>query len=231
MPHGPIRILAFGDSNTFGSAPVVAPPSRRYMGDGRWPRAMAAALGDGYEIIEEGLGGRTTDQDDFSDPFVTGANRNGLLYLPAALASHQPLDLAIIMLGTNDVKTEFGRSPERITLGMRRLVEVTLSFKSSSCDYPAPHVLVVAPPRIGNQVFQGRFSETIKDGPAKTAALPVLYAALAQDAGAHFFDANHAMATDGIDGVHFSEDSHRALGRALAEQVRRIVHAASPYPT
>jgi lysophospholipase L1-like esterase len=222
MATQPIRILAFGDSNTFGSAPVVAPPSHRYMGDGRWPRAMAAALGEGYEIIEEGLGGRTTDQDDFTDPYVTGANRNGLLYLPAALASHQPLDLAIIMLGTNDTKTEFGRTPERIALGMRRLAEAALGFVSSSCAYPAPQVLIVAPPRISAQVFESRFRETVKDGPAKTAALPDLYSALARELGAHFFDANAAMTTDGIDGVHFSIGAHRALGRAMAERVRAI---------
>jgi len=78
---------------------------------------LAAQLGDGFDIIEEGLSGRTTDVDDPTDPRL-----NGSTYLPSALASHLPLDLVIVMLGTNDTKSYFHRTPFEIAMGMAKLL-------------------------------------------------------------------------------------------------------------
>lgn len=61
-------------------------------------------MGAGYEVLEEGLSARITDFDDPNDPRLNGAN-----HLPAALASHFPLDLVVIMLGTNDTESIFQR--------------------------------------------------------------------------------------------------------------------------
>ncbi len=75
---------------------LEAAPHRR---DGRRAR-------EGYEIVEEGLGARTTSIDGPVDPPLSGS-----AYLPAALASHLPLDLVTLMLGTNDTKSYCRRSP------------------------------------------------------------------------------------------------------------------------
>ena len=64
----------------------------------RWGDQMARALGDDYEVVTEGLPGRTSV---FDDP-VEGEHLNGLLILPAILHSHKPIDLLIIALGTYD---------------------------------------------------------------------------------------------------------------------------------
>jgi lysophospholipase L1-like esterase len=59
---GAVRILCFGDSNTHG-APSDDPEYVRLGPDQRWTGRLQGILGDGFEIIEEGLSGRTTDVD------------------------------------------------------------------------------------------------------------------------------------------------------------------------
>src|ERR1700726_2378354 len=124
------RILVFGDSNSWGFVPCNANElTTRYDAFTRWPAAMAARLGSGFELVEEALSGRTTDLDDaqidLPSAHLRGAVFNGAKILPALLASHLPLDLVIIMLGTNDLKTRFKRNANEIAiaaLGLARLI-------------------------------------------------------------------------------------------------------------
>ena len=115
---------------------------------------MACYLGDSVELVEEALSGRTTDLDDFEidlpSVHLKGATLNGAKLLPAILSSHLPLNLVIIMLGTNDLKTRFNRSPQQIAtvvVGLARLVDQCNGGVNTV--YPAPKVLLVAPPPLG----------------------------------------------------------------------------------
>lgn len=92
---------------------------RRFGRAIRWPGVLAAALGPGWDVIEEGHPGRTTVHD---DP-IEGAHRNGLTVLPAIVESHRPVDIAVLMLGTNDHKQRFSLTGFDIARGARRLVE------------------------------------------------------------------------------------------------------------
>ena len=112
----PLQILCFGDSNTWGYAPVSAD---RYPADVRWTGVMAHLLGDRFHVTEEGQNGRTTVWD---DP-LEGGHKNGLVYLTACLESHHPIDLVILMLGTNDLKARFSLTALDISLGAERLVQ------------------------------------------------------------------------------------------------------------
>ncbi len=100
-------VLCYGDSNTWGSDPETG---ERFAPDVRWPGVLRRSLGEGYWVIEEGLGGRTTVRD---DP-IEGAHKNGRAYLRACLESHKPIDLMTIMLGTNDLKARFAASASDI---------------------------------------------------------------------------------------------------------------------
>jgi lysophospholipase L1-like esterase len=219
------RVLVFGDSNTWGWIPVERGiPTTRYAPDQRWAGVAQAALGDGFEIIEEGLSGRTTDLFD-DDPTVkelSGAGLDGSAYLPAAVASHLPLDLVVIMLGTNDLKAKFGRSPEAIALGVRGLIErVRRIDRGAWTEYPAPRVLVLAPPPL---VQTERFPAVIlAGGIEKSRSLASHLETVAAATGAEFLDVGSITSADGVDGIHLSEAAHRKIGLAVADKISAIL--------
>jgi lysophospholipase L1-like esterase len=215
------NIMVFGDSITWGwlpKDPIV--PTVRHAEEDRWPEIMAAALGDGYTVVTEGLSGRTTNVE---DPDLPGL-MNGADYLDSAILSHEPLDLVIIMLGTNDTKSHLHRTPLEIGLGMGELVNIVQEDAGPAWyAYDAPAVMVISPPPLGDEIDPGA-AERFKDGNAKIAQLPAIYAAIAEAAGAHFFDAASVVQKGdvGADGIHLLVSGNQALGTAVAEQVKAI---------
>ncbi|CAN5700717.1 SGNH/GDSL hydrolase family protein [soil metagenome] len=212
-------VLCFGDSLTWGWIPSPeATPTQRYSPSTRGTGVLADELGDEYSVIEEGLSARTTNVDDPTDPRL-----NGAAYLPSALASHLPLDLVILMLGTNDTKVNLGRTPFDIATGMSILtVQVLTSAGGIGTTYPAPKVLVVAPPPLG-AIPDPWFQMVFDGGREKSAALADAYRAMAAFFKVPFFDAGSVISTDGVDGIHFTEENNRDLGVALADQVRHLL--------
>lgn len=211
-------IMCFGDSLTWGWIPVPdSSPTLRYPYEQRWTGAMAARLGDGFHIVEEGLSARTTSADDPNDPRL-----NGSAYLPAALASHLPLELVIVMLGTNDTKSYFNRSSYEVANGMAKLVgQILTSAGGVGTPYPAPKVLVIAPPPLAAMPdlwFEGMFD----GGVEKSRQLAKYYRALAAFMKVEFLDAGDHVTTDGCDGIHFTAETNIKLGHAIAEKVKAI---------
>lgn len=213
------RILCYGDSLTWGWNPTLAGvPVERYGRDARWTGVLAARLGAGYEIVEEGLSGRTTNVDDPLDPRL-----NGAAYLPSALASHLPLDLVVIMLGTNDTKTYFHRSAFDIAVGMGVLVgQVMQSAGGVGTAYPAPKVMIMAPPPLAPMPNEW-FGELFRGSRDKTVALADQYRRLGEFLGIPSFDAGQVIQTDGVDGIHLSEKNNIDLGNALSAFIRDTV--------
>ncbi len=211
-------IVCFGDSNTWGYDPRTG---GRYPAQVRWPGAMRQVLGSGYHVIEEGLGGRTTVWDDPVDPF-----RGGIDYLYPCLMSHAPLDLLILLLGTNDTKPRFSASAHDIGRGMDRLVHLAQQSGSGVSGQP-PRVLVIAPPHI--LPLQGTpFGAEFAGAEPKSLALAREYAQVAAARGAHFLDAAQHITCSPLDAVHWSADAHHTLGTAVAETVRAILNEAAP---
>ncbi|HME48186.1 SGNH/GDSL hydrolase family protein [Mycobacterium sp.] len=213
------KVLCFGDSLTWGWVPTAdGMPTERYPRHLRWTGVLAEALGDNYAVIEEGLSARTTTVDDPTD-----ARLNGSAYLPSALASHLPLDLVIIMLGTNDTKAHFGRSPLDIAVGMGVLITQVLTCAGGvGTTYPAPKVLPVAPPPLGPMPHPW-FQLIFEGAQEKTAKLAETYRALASFVKVPYFDAGSVISTDGVDGIHFTEQNNRDFGVALGRQVRAVL--------
>jgi lysophospholipase L1-like esterase len=178
---------------------------------------MAAELGPDYHIVEEGLSARTTSADDPNDPRLNGSN-----YLPTALASHLPLDLVILLLGTNDTKSYFHRTPYEIANGMAKLVgQVLTSAGGVGTPYLAPKVLVVAPPPLApipDLWFEGMFG----GGSEKSRELARYYKALADFTKVEFLNAGDHVATDGCDGIHLTAETNIKLGQAIARKVHSI---------
>lgn len=203
-----MRILLYGDSNTYGTAPMPRLGSEGVV-DCRWGDVLAAELSD-HEIIVEGLPGRTTVHD---DP-VEGAYRNGLTVLPAVLQSHAPIDLLVICLGTNDLKARFSLTGIDIALGLARLV------REAKASGVVRQVLLVSPPPAKER---GDFAEMFTGAEARSHGLAdkISRAARAEQAG--FFDAGQVIESDDLDGIHWSAESHAALGRALAHELRVLL--------
>lgn len=203
-------ILAFGDSLTFGAR--ADGPTRHDKAD-RWPVALQQALGPDYDVIAEGLNGRTTV---FGDPQAVHL-RAGCDVLPTLLHSHQPLDLVVIMLGTNDVMVA-EKSSRAATRGMARLVEI-IRHHPYWGGAPVPRILVVAPPAC---IADAAGQNTPRDV-AETAKLAAGYATVAQENGCSFFDAGSVAKAALPDGVHLDADGSRAIGAALAPVVQTII--------
>jgi lysophospholipase L1-like esterase len=218
----PIRIMVFGDSLSWGFTPNPNPPSVRLPVDSRWPDVMQKELGGDYEVITEALNGRTTD---VSDNQLAGAGLDGSAYLPAAIASHHPLDLVIIMLGGNDLKAAYNRTPYRIALGAGHLIDICNTIGGGiGTPYKSPRVLLICPPPLGPKINEGPvFPEMFKGGLEKTNELSKLYEGVARLGGAAFFDAGTVITTDGADGLHLTGEAQKKLGTAVAAKVKEIL--------
>ena len=221
----PKRVLVYGDSNAWGWVPVAEGfPTQRLPDDERFAGVMQSKLGDGYEVVVDGLNNRTTDVDDPQDwGNVPMRSFNGAADLPAAIAREMPLDLVVIMLGTNDVKAGFERTPERVAEGAMTVAKIAGESQGVATTYAAPKVLVVTPPPFGPFGVEA-FAQFYEGGDAKSAAFSDAFAEAGEAAGVRVFDAKSAMGTtDGIDGVHFASEDHEQLGTALADEVKAIL--------
>jgi lysophospholipase L1-like esterase len=189
---------------------------------------MAARLGSAFELVEEGLSGRTTDLDDFEidlpSAHLRGAIFNGAKLLPAILASHLPLDLVIIMLGTNDLKVRFKRSPQKIAMAALGLTRLIAECEGGVATvYPTPKVLLIAPPPVGTgfhdpEEWRGSYEKSLELGSTLRDA--------AAAANIPFLDAGQVITTDGMDGIHFSAEAQVKLGEAVAKKVSHILQKA-----
>lgn len=209
-------VLTFGDSNTHGTPPIVdLGVYRRFDETTRWPCRMIAQLGTGWHLVEEGFPGRTAQ---FEDP-VMGAHMNGVSGLKIALESHGPIDVLVLMLGTNDVKARFSASATSVASGIAGLLDVAL-HRLMQERHGGFKVLLVCPAPVEEV---GPIKAEFFGGAARSRALPPLYQALAANHGADYLDAGQVIAVSPIDGVHFDPAAHAALADAVAEKLRQMI--------
>lgn len=208
------RILCFGDSNTWGN---ISGTPNRFPADVRWTGVLQGRLGDDYLVIEEGYNGRTTVTPDPVENRLSGID-----YFTPCLDSQSPLDLVIIMLGTNDLKLRFGLEAESIAYGFGRYLD---ALRITPMMGERPKVLLLSPILLDvaykqNAVFYGMFGEY---GVERSRALAAAYRRFALDNGIEFMDAAEYAAACAVDGVHMDSVGHASLGAAIADRVRRII--------
>ena len=209
------HIVCFGDSNTHG---YCADPSdcadggSRFNENERWTCLLQKALGDEYLVLEEGLSGRTTV---FTDPLHESMAGVDVAY--STLMTHEPVDLLIIMLGTNDTKERFAANAAAIAVGMERLL---LKCKSVDCwGGNRPNILVICPPPLG----AGFHDEVMGKGCVeKSLALPPYLEAVALRNGAAYMNAADCE-FNAVDFTHLSRRGHAQLAAKLAELVPQLV--------
>jgi lysophospholipase L1-like esterase len=204
-------VLCYGDSNTWGYDPAAR---RRFAAGVRWTGVLAKRLGSGYRVIEEGLNGRTTRWD---DPIEI--DRNGLAYLRPCVESHNPLDLVIVMLGTNDLKRRFDLTASDIAQSAADVAATAHRFARTADDAHAP-VLLLAPPAV-TQLTE--FDEMFSGAQDKSRQFSHYYRIAAGWHGLPFFDAGSVVVPGNEDGVHLDAAQHRVLGEALSIEVQRLL--------
>ena len=204
-------IVAFGNSNTWGYDPATG---TRFPRAQRWPGVLERELGADFEVIAEGLNGRTTVHDDPIEPHRCGADA-----LPSCLMSHMPLDLLIVALGCNDLKKRFSVSAFDIAEGAARLIAI-----ARGCGVGpgggTPKIVLVAPPPIQKLTD---FAEMFEGGAEKSRLLGQRYADVAKREGVAFLNAGAVIRCSNLDGIHYEADQHERFGRAIAEAARRAL--------
>jgi len=212
-------ILCFGDSNTWGFIPesITEAYPRRHPRDVRWTGVMQRELGAEYHVVEEAQNGRTTVHDD-----PINLHRNGRIYLPACLESQKPVDLVVLMLGTNDLKATYNLPPGEIAAGAAQLARMILASDAGPKAKP-PKLLLVAPPLMGHMTHLPDVYEKLAGGQEKSARFPACYEAVAKALGCAYLNSQEFTTPSATDGIHLDAADHAKLGKAMAQAVKRLV--------
>lgn len=205
-----IKILCYGDSNTWGYVPGSG---GRFPVDVRWTGLLQKELGNGYEIIEEGLNSRTTM---LNDPEKDG--KNGAVYLKPCMQTHSPLDIVILMLGTNDLKEKFNRTPQQIANGIEKLISII--YEPDSNYGHRLKVILLSPPIVDESV-DGVKKDYLASG-EKSKKLGELYKSVAVDNNLEFIDLAKFISPSKTDGYHLEPDAHGKLAELLLDKIRLI---------
>ena len=206
------NILCYGDSNTWGWTPVTG---ERYPMDVRWTGILQKNLGPDYHVIEDGMSGRTTCYDDPTWPF-----HNGFKSIYASLETHFPLDLVIIMLGSNDAKRHICATPYASACGMENIIRVIRSgmYGNGKKD---PEILIVSPILIGEEIDRtcsfGEHSAPFSRLFSKE------FGRVAREQGTFFMDAAKFAGPSREDNLHMTPAGHAALAKAMTEKVLEIL--------
>ena len=209
------RIVCFGDSNTWGYKAITG---ERYSEQVRWPCLLQNHLGFDYKVEEEGLNGRTAS---FDDPI--GEHRSGVEYIECCLATNAPIDLLIIMLGTNDLKKYYSASAYIINRGMERLLKKIIKSDSGINGMP-PKILLVSPIEIGKNICQCGITSKVFDETSvrNSRELKLYYRELAQTYHCDFLCASDLAGPCIEDAVHLDPQGHADLAKAFYSKIIEI---------
>ncbi len=202
-------IVCYGDSNTWGAIPNT---DDRYPRSIRWPSVLQNLLGEDYEIISEGLSGRTFVVEEPNKPW-----RRGITHLQAILESAEPVDLVIIMLGTNDVKSTFNLPAAEIA---NHLLQTITFIRESTTLQKIPEILVVCPPPVINPA-NGDLDERMVRGIELFERLPSLFKEVAERHNCSFINAGEFILSSKIDGYHFDAEAHLKLAQVIADKIKK----------
>jgi lysophospholipase L1-like esterase len=207
------RILCYGDSLTYGSKHAAcSATSSRFPINQRWTGILQSILGNDYEIIEEGLSGRTTDMDD-----KDSSDRNGLKYFRPCLTSHFPIDLLVLLLGTNDLKDRFHKTPTQIANSLISYIKFVKEI-SSQKRVALPQILLLTPPLIIQKYLPQDWD--FKDGEEKSKQLSAEYQEVATETATNFFDLSTLVTPSPKHSGHLSEKDNQVIAEKLSEIIK-----------
>lgn len=208
-------VLIYADSLTWG---IVPNTRKRLPFPQRWPGVLECSLKErelDVRIVENCLNGRRTA---FDDPYKPG--RNGVKGLGQVIEAQSPLDLVIVMLGTNDFQS---MHPNNAWHSAQGLAAVITAIRQTPLepDMPVPPILVVAPPQFDNP--RGPIGPKFEGAQKAAHGLSEAYHGICDQMNCAFFDAAQVTGPSRVDGVHLDQDQHEILGHAIADPVATLL--------
>lgn len=220
------HVLCYGDSNTWGVIGRYQDsilPSKKHDPDHHWPTVLANKLGADFQVEVEGLCGRTTIYSKPTEPW-----KNGETYLLPCLMTHRPLDLVIIMLGTNDLQIKKDITAQELPIGISRLVDIIQNTPNCGRNQVPPKILLLAPVEVRPSCPEGRtkvFAQFRSEiGRELSLMFPKVYAQVAKEKDCYFLNAAAYAHPSEADGVHFDAESHVCLGNAVADYIKTEIY-------
>lgn len=205
------QILVYGDSLSWG---IIPGTRKRLAFAQRWPGILESQLnarGHHVRVIEDCLNGRRTV---WEDPFKPG--RSGLTGLSQCIESNSPLELFVLLLGTNDFQSTHEINVAESAQGVAAIIAAVRNAPIEP-GLKTPNILVVAPPKIVEP--KGSMAEKFRGANHRSVGLAAELGRISKELSVFFFDANTVTDASTIDGIHLDEDQHLTLGVALAEKV------------
>ncbi len=208
-------ILCYGDSNTYGYNPA---DGSRYPQEIRWTGLLQKNLGEDYLVINEGCNGRTTIFEDPAEPWKTG-----MFYVKPCMNTHKPVDMVVLMLGSNDLKKMYHASAAQIADGAGDVADEIRDFLKEKQGF-SPQVVLAAPPQTGEAIltcgFRTQFDQT---SIVRSKEFPEEYKRVAEERNCIFFNAGAYAQPSEIDGLHLSVESHKRLADGLCRFILDIM--------
>ncbi len=205
------RILCFGDSNTWGAVPCS---NLRYSETERWTKVLQNLLKQDYEIIEEGLPSRTMCTFDTRPERM---HTMGSQYFVPCVHAHDKIDCILLMLGTNELKSEYQNTCPKIVNMLKIYVNFVKNFKSK-IDNSTPKLIICGIPTIdeNNYTPPHKFEGATK----KAIEVNKMFGQYCKENNITFVD--NSDLTVGADGVHLTLEAHKLLANKLAEILKKI---------
>ncbi len=214
------RILCFGDSLTWGYNPET---KTRFSEDQRWTGILADKLGDGFVVIEEGQNGRTIATDDPAE-----GEKNGIKYIIPCIESQSPVDLLILMLGSNDLKRKYSYASIDIAGEMQLFLEKVIAYNHFRME-DRMEILLVSPPLIGENIRNSWLGDCFdyERSYEVSRELSEWYSKLAHIYHCRFMDAAEYAVVSPVDSAHLDTENHRKLAEAFYQKLKEEIYPES----
>ena len=201
------KIICYGDSNTFGFNTV---DNSRFDENTRWTSVLQKKLGAEYEVINEGMCDRTG--------FV--ANPKGFIFsaqehFPELISQTGEIDILILWVGTNDLQSQYDISSEIIEKGLDNLINIAKA--------KAKNIIIIPPVILNEKILDGNFSYQFdRTGIVKSRKIGDIFKTMANIYNCKYFDINKITIPSDIDGLHYDENSHKLIGKKMADFIHKI---------
>ena len=212
-------VLCYGDSHTWGYVPNSG--GLRFDENTRWTGVLSRELGEEYRVLEDGIPGRTTV---WNNP-MQEEYRCGLDALGYSLHSARPIDMVVLMLGSNDLNfTDAFGMYKGLRMVVRRILNAEAFYPGVEKVFRnGPKLLLVSPILMDPEVAVKRPEIHLSGGYPDICKFSAYTHRLAEEMGVAWMDAAEFAHPDPQDCLHMDAQNHLALGKAIADKVRALL--------